>query len=71
MTGRQLPDTPLLGWVMPKQISPAFRAGANVYLVKPISLAGLKQTLQAFAQPVRRVLIVDDDDETRLLLRAC
>jgi signal transduction histidine kinase/CheY-like chemotaxis protein len=64
----QLPDTPLLGWVLPQRMSPALRAGADSYLVKPISLADLKQRLQAFARPMQHILIVDDDDETRQLL---
>jgi CheY-like chemotaxis protein len=49
-------------------MSPALRAGANHYLVKPISLGILKQKLQAFDQPIHRVLIADDDNETRLML---
>jgi signal transduction histidine kinase/CheY-like chemotaxis protein len=67
-TAHQLPDTPLFGWVMPTRLSPALRAGADHYLVKPISLVGLKQTLQTLSNPIQRVLIADDDEETRLLL---
>ena len=65
---QHLPDTPLLGWSLPLRISPAIRAGANHYLVKPVSLRSLKQKLQAFEQPMQRVLIADDDSDTRLLL---
>lgn len=64
----QLPDTPLSGWVLQARFSPALRAGADHYLVKPISLMGLKQSLQTLTNPIRRVLIADDDEEARLLL---
>ena len=64
----QLPDTPLLGWALPLRTAPALRAGADHYLVKPLSLAALKQGLAAVAQPLRRVLVADDDDEARRLL---
>jgi signal transduction histidine kinase/CheY-like chemotaxis protein len=65
-----LPDTPLLGWVLPPRTIPALRAGADQYLVKPLSLATLRQQLAALARPIRRVLIADDDAEAcRLLAR--
>ncbi len=66
--GPQLPDTPLLGWALPVRMSPALRAGADFYLVKPLSLASLKQKLDLLAGPIQRVLIADDDEEARLLL---
>jgi signal transduction histidine kinase/CheY-like chemotaxis protein len=64
----QLPDTPLVGWILPLRTAPALRAGANQYLIKPVSLPTLKQRLAAVAQPVHRVLIADDDEEARRLL---
>ena len=64
----QLPDTPVLGWALPLRTAPALRAGADHYLVKPLSLATLKQALAAAPQPLRRVLVADDDDEARRLL---
>ena len=64
----QLPDTPVLGWALPLRTAPALRAGADHYLVKPLSLATLKQGLAAVPQPLRRVLVADDDDEARRLL---
>src|SRR5690606_29726453 len=68
-TARQaLPDTPVVGWTLPVRIAPALLAGADSYMVKPINLDGLKQKLNDFPQPIQRVLITDDDDETRLLL---
>jgi signal transduction histidine kinase/CheY-like chemotaxis protein len=68
MAAQELPDTPLLGWTLPERMSPALHAGADQYLVKPISLASLRQQLEALAQPLQRILIADDDDGTRLLL---
>jgi CheY-like chemotaxis protein len=65
---QELPDTPLLGWTLPARMAPALGAGADQYLVKPISLAGLRQRLDALASPIQRVLIADDDDGARLLL---
>ena len=64
----QLPDTPLLGWALPLRTAPALRAGADVYLLKPLSLAMLKAGLAAMPQPLRRVLVADDDEEARRLL---
>ncbi len=46
----QLPDTPLLGWALPLRTAPALRAGADHYLVKPLSLATLKEGLAAVPQ---------------------
>jgi CheY-like chemotaxis protein len=63
-----LPDTPLLGWVLPQRTIPALRAGADQYLVKPLSLGTLQQQLAALARPIRRVLVADDDAEARRLL---
>jgi CheY-like chemotaxis protein len=63
-----LPDTPLVGWAMPARVAPALQAGANHYLVKPVSLETLKQKLDTIPGPLRRVLIADDDNDTRQLL---
>ncbi len=65
---QKLLDTPVLGWTLPVRIAPALRAGADSYMVKPINLDGLKQKLCDIPQPVQRVLITDDDIETRQLL---
>lgn len=64
----QLPDTPVLGWALPLRTASALRAGADQYLVKPLSLPALKQKLAAVSQPLRRVLVADDDEEARRLL---
>jgi CheY-like chemotaxis protein len=49
-------------------MSPALHAGADQYLVKTISLASLRQQLEALARPIQRILIADDDDGARRLL---
>jgi CheY-like chemotaxis protein len=63
-----LPHTPVIGWVLPPRTAPALRAGADHYLVKPISLATLQQRLAAFEKPPQRILIADDDADARRLL---
>ena len=47
MAAPQLPGTPLVGWVLPVRTASALRAGADHYLVKPLSLPTLKQRLAA------------------------
>jgi CheY-like chemotaxis protein len=58
----------LFGWVVPRRPSPAREAGADHYLVKPISVAALKTALATLDAPPRRILIADDDPEARALL---
>jgi signal transduction histidine kinase/CheY-like chemotaxis protein len=68
--GQLMTDTPVIGWAIPSQTSRAVAAGALDYLVKPITRADLVETLKLVGTPVRRLLIVDDDEEiSRLLAR--
>lgn len=70
-----MPDTPIVGCSVPRQIETAVEAGAHGYLVKPVTRDDLQRAIEAVGRPVRRVLIVDDDpDVLRLftrMLRVC
>jgi CheY-like chemotaxis protein len=68
MAAHELPDTPVMGWAMPPRTAPSVRAGADHYLVKPLSTTSLRRVLSTLPHPLERVMVVDDDEETRLLL---
>jgi len=61
------PDTPIIGCSVASRIERAHALGALDHLVKPVSREDLKQALSATDRPVKRVLIVDDDPDARLL----
>jgi signal transduction histidine kinase/CheY-like chemotaxis protein len=73
--GRQVPDTPIVGCSVPRSIERAIAAGAQGYLVKPVTRADLVGAIQAVGSPVERILIVDDDTDALQLfsrmLRVC
>jgi DNA-binding response OmpR family regulator len=67
---RQTYDTPIIGWSVPGPSNHAAEAGALAYLTKPVTRGDLQQALDAVGDPVRRVLLVDDDpDVLRLFER--
>ncbi len=63
------PDTPIIGCCCPPRTSRAAAAGAVGYLSKPLKRAELQRAIEGLGKPVRRVLIVDDDANTRELLK--
>lgn len=72
---REIQDTPIFGCTIRPRLEHVLRAGACEYLVKPVERHHLEQALCKGRQPVRRVLIVDDDPDVlhlwELMLRAC
>lgn len=62
-----IPDTPLIGCVLPPQIEYALEAGAIDYLIKPVRQAHLKAALQALDKSLKRVLVVDDNPDIQQL----
>jgi signal transduction histidine kinase/CheY-like chemotaxis protein len=62
------PDTPVLGCCCPPPIERALEAGAVGYLIKPISRRALAEVMENSSGPVRRVLVVDDEEEVQELL---
>jgi len=72
---REAPDTPILGCWLPQQIERALKSGAVDYLTKPVTRRRLSEVIEAIGEPIRRVLIVDDEADIlellALLVKAC
>lgn len=66
--GRQVPHVPVLGCAFPPSKEHATAAGAIDYLTKPIDRRTLARVLGQLGAPMERVLVVDDDSDSRLLL---
>jgi len=71
----RMPDVPIIGCSLPPRAGRALTSGAIDYLLKPLTRSALQGALEAVDRPVRRVLVVDDEEDAlRLLarmLRAC
>lgn len=65
---RGVPFVPVVGSAFPPSREHATAAGATEYLVKPIDREVLAGILGGLPGPVERVLVVDDDADSRLLL---
>ena len=65
---QDLPDTPVLGCVMPPRGAHTLAAGAAGFLLKPVTRADLSRALASMNRPVRDVLVVDDDVEASDLI---
>jgi signal transduction histidine kinase/CheY-like chemotaxis protein len=63
-----LPDTPIIMGAFPAHTKRIFEAGAINYLTKPILRVDLEKAINALGQPIKRVLIADDDPDLRQLL---
>jgi signal transduction histidine kinase/CheY-like chemotaxis protein len=61
-------DTPIIGYCLPERVDPVLASGVLDYLTKPITRADLRKVLASTAQPIRRVLVVDDNEDFRQLL---
>jgi CheY-like chemotaxis protein len=64
-----LPDTPIIMGAFPSRTQPTLEAGAVNYLIKPIMRADLENAIQGLGQPIKCVLIADDDPDLRQLFR--
>jgi CheY-like chemotaxis protein len=69
------PGIPIVGCSVPRPLQRALEAGALGHLTKPVTRANLEAAIQAVGQPVRRILVVDDDPQVLKLfsrmLRVC
>lgn len=64
----QMPDMPIIGCSLPRRAENALGAGAKAYLLKPLTRADLQVAFDAVGEPVKRVLVVDDETDARTLL---
>jgi CheY-like chemotaxis protein len=68
----RLTDTPIIGYATPVAFGQQLMKGAFDYLIKPVTRADLRKAIQQTGElrgcAVRNILIVDDDDDFRLLL---
>jgi len=65
----ELKNTPVIGCCCPRPIQHALDAGAAGYLTKPVARQQLSQAIGALNRAIHRVLIVDDEIDSRNLLR--
>lgn len=65
---RQAPDIPVIGCVCPAHIAQRQPSQVLAYLTKPVTRDGLHAAIDSIAQPVERVLIVEDAAYARELL---
>ena len=72
---QMVPDTPLIGCCVPPRLERTLEAGAGDYLTKPVKRIDLEKAIQGTGEPVKRVLVVDDDADVLALwtrmLHAC
>lgn len=64
-----LSDTPIIMGSFPSRTKHVFEAGAINYLIKPIMRVDLENAINAIGQPIKCILIADDDPDLRQLLR--
>lgn len=60
---QEIAGTPIIGCSVPPRVERAIALGALGHLIKPVTRADLKQAIQAVGNPVKRVLVVDDDPD--------
>jgi CheY-like chemotaxis protein len=61
-------DTPVIGCIFPSYLEKLKESGITAYLTKPIGLEELQQAIQQTHRPIRRILIIDDDNDLRKLM---
>jgi CheY-like chemotaxis protein len=62
------PDTPIVGCIYPSPVEHFLAASVVDYLIKPVMRSDIEEAMLALNEPVRRVLIVDDDADFRNLM---
>ncbi len=62
------PDTPIVGCIYPSPVEHFLAASVVDYLIKPVMRSDIEEAMGALDEPVRRVLIVDDDADFRNLM---
>ena len=65
---KELPDTPILGCVLPPKTGHALAAGAADFMLKPVTRGDLARAFTTLGRPVKDILLVDDDPDVLELL---
>jgi CheY-like chemotaxis protein len=65
---RVVSETPLILGTFPSRIKDVLEAGAIDYLVKPVTRSDLQRVMEAIGEPIKRVLVTDDNPEVQQLL---
>ena len=60
---QQAPETPIMACAVPREAERAINAGTLGYLTKPVTRGDLERAIESVREPVRRVLVVDDDPD--------
>jgi signal transduction histidine kinase/CheY-like chemotaxis protein len=65
---QELKDTPIVLVSFPPHVDQSIRAGASGYVLKPLTGMALETAIDALDQNFSRILVVDDDADTRLMM---
>jgi signal transduction histidine kinase/CheY-like chemotaxis protein len=60
---QQAPEVPIMACSVPREEERAMNSGALGYLTKPVTRSALEGAIESVREPVRRVLVVDDDPD--------
>jgi signal transduction histidine kinase/CheY-like chemotaxis protein len=64
----QFPDIPILGCCYNHTTNPMVSAGAQAYLMKPLTKKQLQQAIEEVGSDIAHILVVDDEKDSRELL---
>ena len=64
----EVPHTPVIGCCLSARTNRVKAAGAASYLVKPVDRDRLSAAIASLDVPVKSILVVDDEADTRMLL---
>lgn len=65
---KEAPETPVVCTGFPRRIDDAKQAGADGFILKPLTNLGLDRTLDLLDREFRSILVVDDDEDTRWMM---
>jgi len=66
---KEAPETPLVCSGFPRRIDDARQAGADGFILKPLTSLTLDAVLDSMDREFHNILIVDDDEDTRVMMK--